>query len=611
MKKLALICFGFAAACSGENAAPTQSATDNVETPTQASEQAPAGTTNVDFLDGAWGEEALAPIFDKTLRIHLGFDEAGLSDAEKAAAKELIAAGDRLHDLYLDQRHPQARAARHFIEAQSDQEGLKDLFRMSKGPITTTLDNNRVKFLNVEDETASKNVYPAGTTREKFDAFLEQNPERRAELLHLRSTVQATTPENVAAALKTLDSYPALEVLHPGIRERLQNADEYMAVPYSVAYAEDIFFIYDRLNAAADLIADEDPAFARFLRLRGRDFLADDYDGGDAAWITGEFTGNLNAQIGSYETYDDTLYGVKSFFSLSLLQRDKAKTAELAASIGDIQKIEDALPYSANKTVRSDIPVGVYNVVVDYGQSRGTNTATILPNEGHLSRQYGRTILIRSNILTNEAIFKTAERSFNAAVADEHQGDLTLEGGFYRTLWHEIGHYLGPDQTKDGGDIDAALQDTADLIEEMKSDLVSLFATRMLHEDGVHSDARLKGIYAAGIRRVLQKNKPRRSQAYQTMQLIQWNWFMDKGLLRFEDGRLHIDYARYPEAANSLLEAVIDLQYQGDRNATEVFITQWTAWDEDLHGVVAKNMRDTEQYRYRLVTYEALGEEAK
>ena len=56
-------------------------------------------------------------------------------------------------------------------------------------------------------------------------------------------------------------------------------------------------------------------------------------------------------------------------------------------------------------------------------------------------------------------------------------GDLALEGNFYRTLWHEVGHYLGPDQTQSGGDIDAALQDTADLFEEMKAGVAEAAAS--------------------------------------------------------------------------------------------------------------------------------------
>lgn len=582
--------------------------TDSVQT---SPENTPAPITTsqpADFFDGAWSEDQTALLLDKTMPIKFAYGDSGLTENERAAVKELLAAGERFHTLYLTQIHPQGREIETAINGLSGRQDLKDLFRIMKGPVATTLDNNRESFLSVAPLTSAKNVYPDGTSREVMDAYLEANPERTNELLDLRAVVKAANDENKQAAFKILDQHPTLEVLHPGIRQTITDADTYFALPYSMAYAEDIFFVYDRLNAAAGLIEGEDIAFARFLRLRARDLLADNYDGSDAMWVTGDYTGSLNAQIGSYETYDDALYGVKSFFSLSLLKRDKAKSKELAGSIGDLQSIENALPYKAQKTVSSNIPVAVYNVIADFGQARGTNTATILPNEGHLSRQFGRTILIRSNVLRNEAIFETSRSSFMAATDPAHHGDLDLEGNFYRTLWHEIGHYLGPDQTKSGGDIDVALQNSADLFEEMKADLVSLFSAPKLHARGAYSDAQLRSIYASGVLRTLQKNKPRRSQAYGTMKLIQFNWYLDKGLLSIEDGRVVIDYDKYPDAVDTLLKEVLNIQHQGQRGAANAFVDKWTNWDADLHGVIGQNMKATEKYRFRHVTYEALGE---
>jgi hypothetical protein len=560
------------------------------------------------ILADAWGDEQIRPIREKTLELRLALVEGALTPQEQAAIAELLAAGERLHDLYLRQRHHQALAAKSALANHPERKDLVDLFRLNSGPIATTLTNQREPFLGVDPEIPARNVYPLGATRDALDAYLAAHPERRDELLHLRSVVEEATDANLARAFATLDGRPALDVLHPGLRVRLQEAESYFAVPYSVAYADDIFFIYDRLNAAAAAVEAHDPAFARFLKLRSRDLLADDYDGSDAAWVTSRFTGNLNAEIGSYETYDDALYGVKTFFALSLLQRDAARTAELTTALGDIQAIEDALPYVAHKRVNSDIPVGVYNVIADFGQARGTNTASILPNESHLARQFGRTILIRANILTNPELFALRREAFNAATVADHAGDLVPDGAFYRTLWHEVGHYLGVDRTADGRELDVALQDTADLLEEMKADLVSLFAARFLHERGAHDNARLQAIYADGIHRVLQKNRPRRDQPYQTMQLIQWNWFLDRGLLEVEQGRLQIHYERYPEAVSSLLTAVLGLQLEGDRSAANAFVDRWTRWDESLHGAIAERMRAAETTRFTLVRYEALGE---
>lgn len=557
-------------------------------------------------ISASWDEARIAPILERTQRLHLAPDMSALSEGERAAVRELLAAGERMHRIYMDQKHPQALAAAAYLEAHPELPNARDLFRMNIGPIATTLDNTREPFLSVAPESPARNMYPQGVTRETLDAFFVAHPERRDELLDDRGVVWAATPQNRRRAIAALDRYRVLDTLHPGLRAQLETAETYLAVPYSVAYADDTMFIYERLNAAADHVESGDAAFARYLRLRARDLLADEYEGGDAAWVTGDFTGNLNAQIGAYETYDDAMYGVKAGYSLSLLVRDRPRSDELREALADIQVVENALPYQHHREVRSDIPVGVYNIVADFGQSRGTNTATILPNEAYLARQYGRTILMRGNILLNEEIFAETHRAFAAAVIDSQGNDLTPEGGFYRTLWHEIGHYLGVDQTADGRDLDVALEDTADLLEEMKADLVSLTAARILNERGRLTDAQLRGIYASGIRRVLQKNRPRREQPYQTMQLIQWNWYLDRGLLRFENGRLRIDYRRHPEAVTSLLREVLAIQRNGDRPAANAFVERWTQWRPDVHEVIATRMRESERTRFNLVTYEAV-----
>ncbi len=555
----------------------------------------------------AWEDARIEQILSRTQRTHLDPDLSALSAGERAAVVELLAAGEILHRLYLDQRHPQALAAAAYLEAHPELALERDLFRLNAGAVASTLDNTREPFLaGINPDAPARNVYPAGTTRETLDAFFAAHPERRNELLDDRSVVWAATPENRRRALAALDRYAALDTLHPGLRERLRTDADYLAVPYSVAYADDIMRVYAHLNAAADDVESGDAAFARYLRLRARDLISDDYEGGDAAWVTGQFTGNLNAQIGSYETYDDALYGVKSFFSLSLLVRDRARSDELQSALQDIQAVEDLLPYESEREVRSNIPVGVYNVIADFGQARGANTATILPNEAYLARQYGRTILMRGNILLNDELFQETNRAYQAAVIDSQAGDLTPEGGFYRTLWHEIGHYLGVDQTADGRDLDVALEDTADLLEEMKADLVSLTAARLLRDRNRITEAQLRAIYASGIRRVVQKNRPRHEQPYQTMQLIQWNWFMERGALRFENGRLRIDHRRYDAAVTSLLRETLALQRNGDRAAANAFIDRWTTWRPDLHEVIAERMRASERTRFTLVTYEAL-----
>jgi zincin-like metallopeptidase len=576
---------------------------------------------------GYWPLEWSGPVIDKTQTIRLAPDLSQLSPSERNAVAKLLEVGKLFQSIYEDQRHHQALSADRDLIALDKRTGSKPatqnlltLYRLFQGPIATTLENKREPFLPVDSIVPGKNMYPWGVTKEQLESFLAAHPDKRDEILDQRSVVRTANSLNANADLAKLRKYPVLDTLHPGLKAELQaisrggaqprgalRVQGLYAVPYSVAYADELIKAHALLNEAASALQKDDEEFAKFLRNRARDLLSDDYESGDAAWVTGHFK-NLNAQIGSYETYDDELYGVKTFFAFSLLATRQQETTALRQAMKGLQALEDSLPYDRHKRVREDIPVGVYDVVADFGQARGGNTATILPNETYLARRYGRTILLRANIMRDATIFESTERSFAAAVGEDQARELTNEGNFYRTLWHEVGHYLGVDQTKDGRDLDQALQDDADALEEMKADLVSLYVAEALHKQHYYTDAQLRSVYAGGILRVLQNNKPRRDQPYNTMQLMQWNFFLENGLLTFENAKLRIHYDRYHEVVGKLLKKVLDMQYQGDKTAADRFIDQYTTWKDDLHGVVAKNIRDAQRYRFRVFKYAALGE---
>lgn len=558
-----------------------------------------------------WAEADTRRIVDNVSELRLAPDLSHLRPGERAAAAKLLEAGLIFQELYEDQNHPDALWARANVAPGSD---AAILHRLYQGPIGTNGSNQRVPFLPVRPPSPGGNVYPLDLTMGELDGYLSVHPDERADLLGERTVVRRATAENLRADLATLEGQPGLKLLNPQLEPRLEtlranpSRASFYAVPYAVAYAGRLERVHGLLVEAADAVRLEDPDLSAYLRLRATDMLTSNYEAGDAAWVAGQFV-NLNAQIGSYETYDDALYGVKAFYSLSLLARDRARSDELAAALTDIQEIENSLPYERTRSVRSQIPVGVYNVVADFGQSRGTNTATILPNDADHARKYGRTILLRYNIMTEPRFFEGARGRFCAAVAEPHCAELSVQGNFERTLWHEIGHYLGVDRTVDGRMLDDALGAASDLYEEMKADLVSLFSAQRLHDAGHYSDAELRAFYAGGILRVLQLGPPRLDQPYQTMQLMQWNWFIRGGVLTLENGRLRIHQDRYPAAVESLLREVLAIQSAGDVQAAGRFIEEWTTWDPAVHGAVATAMRGASSAgRVWLVRYGALDE---
>ena len=574
-----------------------------------------------DLPEGYWSLEEATEILEKTRTVLLDPDVSSLTEAENAAAKKLMEVGRIFNRIYQNSLHPEALTAlqnlQSFHKGGEHTSALLDIYYRSGGPVTTTLDNKRVAFLPVKPEQPGKNVYPAELTNERMDLFLKARPDLAPELLDVRTVVRVSTAANIAHDQLTLERFPVLDGLHPGLSKRLKalrsGKDDatWYALPYSVRWAPDIMQAYTLINAAADDIRDEDPDFAAYLSLRAHDIITDNYEGGDAAWVRGRFR-HLNAQIGSYEVYADSLYGVKSFFSMNVLIRDLEKSDELSAALGGLQGIQDRLPVGTARKIQSDISVGVYNILADFGELSGANTATILPNDANHTRKYGRTILLRYNIMANPDLFEGRQTTFQTAVAEKHADDLTLDGPFYRTLWHEVGHYLGVDKTEDGRELNTALSPWGSHYEEMKADLVSGFTAAHLNAKGEMEDEVFRSVQAASVLRVLQKNQPRTAaQPYQTMQLMQMNYFLEHGLLSFDGstGRLDIDYDRYNEVITQMLSEVLKIQQQGNSQKAGEFIEKYISWTPELHDRLAQRLRDSSRYRFVTVRYKALSDD--
>lgn len=564
------------------------------------------------------------PIIDKTLHVHLSPDVSALSASERTAVDALIKAGVIFQRLYEDMRHRQAADSYIRLSDLDSKLGsppatqnLLTLYYANSGPIVRGLDNTRRPVLPVDPPVPGGTVYPWGVTKAELDAFMKAHPEEADDLLDPRTAVRRAVKEELDRDLATLNRQKAVADAHPALREKLTalsrrppGETSFYAVPYAVAYADELVKVSALLETAASALATADPDFAGYLRARAHDLLTNDYAPGDSAWVSGHFK-VLNAQVGSYETYDDELYGVKTYFGLNILLRDQARSDALRAATKELQRFEDSLPYQEgkpHKRVRTDIPVGVYDVIADFGQSRGTNTASILPNDALIVRKFGRTILLRRNIMEDPGLFEMTRVAYTAAMAPKFAADFTAEAGTQRTLWHEIGHYLGVDRTTDGRDLDAALEHASNSLEEMKSDLVALYLAPALEKMGYYTADATRALYASGVRRVLLKNQPERAQVYQTMELMQWNYFLAHGALSFDakTGKLAAHYDRFPDAVAAMLRETLAVQAAGDPRAADAFIDKWTEWRPDLHERVAQAMRASERYRFAYVTYQAL-----
>ncbi len=568
-----------------------------------------------------WTAAQSDAIIEKMATMRMNPDLSSLTKGEMRAVRDLLEVGSIFQSLYEEQRHRQALESLTQLQAMDrtnsshSTQNLLTLYRLFEGPIATTLDNKRVSFVGTDPEMPGRNVYPWGITKQEVDDFVAGNPSLRSSILDLRSVVRRSDRTNVERDLAVLSKYPVLDALHPGLRARLQAVRDAMqakglyAVPMSVAYDEQTVSAYSLLNDAASAVETDDEAFARYLRNRGRDLLSDDYESGDAPWVTSTF-GHLNAEIGAYETYDDELYNAKTFYGLSILIRDVPATSFLQSAVKDLQELEDSLPGEKHKSVQPRLGIGVYNVIAEFGQARGTNVATELPNQPYLTKQYGRTVLIRANILRDPIVFKNSSDVWRGGVDPAFKNDLTADGELYRLLWHEIGHKLGMDEDRNGRSFEVALEDTANVLEELRADLVSLYLADILAKKGLYTEQQLRSVYAYGIRWTLPTVRPRRADPYQTMQLMQLNYYLEKGLLHFDPskGMVSIDYARMHDVVGMLLKDVTKLLYDGDLLAARAYIDRYTTWEPSVHEVLAQRIRAERKTRYVLMKYAALGE---
>ncbi len=570
--------------------------------------------------EGYWSENKVNAVLERTIRLHLQPDLSHFSPEEREALRLILQVGDIFQTLYEQSKHPKSQQALtrlqtiHRRSPSEHSQGLLDLYRIFKGPIGTDLRNRRVPFLPVEPPVPGGAVYPWDISQMELDEFLAGFPDKRTDILNVRTVVRRSNHGQITWDRKALIDNPTIRWLHPEEYKELDawiDVDEFQqdfyAVPYPVAYSKELMQAYSLLDEASRLVRSQDPDLSSYLRARALGLLTNDYEAGDAAWVRGRFR-NLNAQIGSFETYDDNLYGVKSFFSLTALAIDHERTENLNTIMEHLQELENSLPYEDHKNVHTDIPIAVYNVIADFGQSRGTNTATILPNDPDHARKYGRTIMLRANIMLDPTLFDNRLTAYQAAVIENQENDLTIEGNFERTLWHEVGHYLGPSKTSGDTLIEEALADHSNTFEELKADLVSLYLVPKLVELGYYDDAMARSVYASGLRRTLQKVKPRSDQPYQTMQLMQQNYMLKHGTLNLVNGQLKINYDRYHAAITKMLTEVLNIQLTGDREKAQQFVDQYAKWDAEFHGNLAQRILEASPYRYTLVTYSALGE---
>ena len=357
----------------------------------------------------------LAQRVTKFRPVKMPFNSQGLTNREKQMVAKLVDASGLLDCIYWRQSDPEGLKLYLLLQGSTNpQDELLRRYLKINGSRFDLIDDNK-PFVGTQPMPPGRGFFPEDMTRAKFEAIVSKYyPEHKAALYAPQTIVR-------------------------------RNDDMLQAIPYHVAYREFLEPMAKDLREAASL--SDDLAFANFLRLRADALLTDDYFASDIAWLDLE-SPKFDIIFAPYETYLDSLLGVKTSYGASVMIRNEEESKKLAVFQKYVPDLQEALPLS-----RDDLPSkrGKQSPmeVVDSPYRAGDllhgyqAVADNLPNDPRIHEQKGSKKIFWKNFMdarVNYIILPLAKRVMQPDQAAMASG----EGYLTDTLMHEISHGLGP-----------------------------------------------------------------------------------------------------------------------------------------------------------------------
>ena len=356
-------------------------------------------------------------------------------------------------------------------------------------------------------------------------------------------------------------------------------------VPYSEFFADEYSRAIDYMDKAADATANE--SLRTFLQARTEAFRTDDYYASDLLWM--DLDGLIEVVLGPIETYEDGLFGYKAAFEAFVCVADPEESARLAKFKGELPWLEANLPIpdeDKNPNRGSESPIRVVDVAYTAGDTR-TGIQTIafnLPNDEKVREAKGSKKVLLRNIMNAKFERILTPIAEKLVVADQLE-HIAAESFFLHTLWHEMSHGLGPGRIVVGGretEVRLELKDIYSALEEAKADAMGPWCIFELQKKGFFPESIYQQqavTYLAGLFRSVRFGI---AEAHGLANAIQFNYLMEKGVIRMEEGRFRIDTEVFPLAIEGLVHEILTLQAAGDYRAGQEMIERYGGMSEAL-----------------------------
>ncbi len=283
------------------------------------------------------------------------------------------------------------------------------------------------------------------------------------------------------------------------VREVAGKPGTFEAVPYSVAYKEDMEAVSRELKAAADAITSADEAsFKAYLNAAAQSFLTNDWEPANEAWASmGVDNSKWYLRIGPDEVYYEPCAWKAGFHvSFARINPDSLNWQKKLEPVkGDMEKALGALagpPYKA-RDVKFKLPDFI-DIVLNAGDARPAHGATIgqsLPNWGKVAAKGGRTVAM-TNLYTDADSQAVLREQVASLYCPATMAQFTTDPApaLMSTVLHEAAHNLGPShEYKVKGKVDDEIfgGPLASMMEELKAQTAALYFSEWLVERGVIS----------------------------------------------------------------------------------------------------------------------------
>ena len=473
---------------------------------------------------------------NKYVSFKLTTDISKFSDNQKKMLSKLFEVADIMNEMYKEEVIVNSDLAKSLLR--SDEE--KSLFEINYGP-WNRLDGNK-SFVEGEGiKPLGANFYPLNMSKHEFEKWESED----------KTSLYTFVRRNELGELYT--------------------------IPYNIMFKEEVVKASALLMEASELAESAD--FKKYLQLRSKALLTDNYFESDMAWM--EMKDNeIDFVVGPIENYEDQLYGYKAAHEAFILIKDMEWTEKLKKFSKFLPELQKGLPVADKyKTEQpgTDSDLGAYDVVYYAGDcNAGSKTIAInLPNDEKVQMEKGSRRLQLKNAM--QAKFDNILIPITGVLIEESQRKhVKFDAFFANTMFHEVAHGLGIKQTINGkGNVRKALKEKHSALEEGKADILGLYMVDQLIKKG-ELEGNIKDnmvTFMAGIFRSIRFGA---SSAHGKANLLRFNYFKEAGAFTENtDSTYTVNFNKMEGAMNSLSDLILTIQGDGDYDrVTELMNTQ-------------------------------------